>query len=382
MTVKQQEGKKEDGGVGDVELHGVSGGGEATTAAAIAQAQLVPTGHTLLDPQTIAVLSRMDSFFIQQRIRMIEAVTGGCIEQANVYDVFDHATNKRIMIMKEESDGCSRCCCSPDHSVFVKFYHVAASAPELQPGQLVDWSYDPSEEAGGSPFMTFEREGCDCCCKGLCPKPCLCCFACKESCSQVGTLHAGDLAGEPGDAHGKRDRTKLLGETIQPRGGGGFKPVMQMMDRADPTDGATGRSELFAATRGPCFTGGCSKLCCDAEFGSSVAAPTDYGKVKQMHTLNFGDFATITKLKPKTMAQGAREMFTDADLFDVQFKNPSITPQQKATVLAQMIHLDYMFFERDGDMCYSDSAGFHIVFCNCFIYGCVCPCEIVLNGNN
>jgi len=190
MTVKQ-EGKKED--TGDVELPGVSGGGEAPTAAAVAQAELVPTGHTLLDPQTIAVLSRMDSFFIQQRIRMIEAVTGGCIEQANVYDVFDHATNKRIMIMKEESDGCSRCCCSPDHSVFVKFYHVAASAPELQPGQLVDWSYDPSEEAGGSPFMTFEREGCDCCCKGLCPKPCLCCFACKESCSQVGTLHAGDV---------------------------------------------------------------------------------------------------------------------------------------------------------------------------------------------
>jgi len=376
MTVKQEDNKEEKG---DVELQDFSGGGEAP--AAVAQAQLVPTGRTLLDPQTIEVLSRMDSFFIQQRIRMIEAVTGGCIEQANVYDVFDHETNKRIMIIKEESDGCSRCCCSPDHSVFVKFYHVDASAPELQPGQMVDWSYDPSE-SGTAPFMTFEREGCDCCCKGICPKPCLCCFACKESCSQVGTLHAGDLTGVPGDAQGKRDRTKLLGETIQPRGGGGFKPVMQMMDRADPTDGAIGRSELFAATRGPCFTGGCSKLCCDAEFGSAVAAPQDFGNVKKMHTLNFGDFATITKLKPKTMAQGAREMFTDSDLFDVQYKNPSITPQQKANVLAQMVLLDYMFFERDSDMCYSDSAGFHIVFCNCFIYGCVCPCDITISNSS
>jgi len=356
---------KEEGG--DVELSGV----------AVAQAQLVPDGRSLLDPQTIEIFSRMDSFFIQQRIRMIEAVTGGCIEQANVYDVFDHETNKRIMIMKEESDGCSRCCCSPDHSVFVKFYHVGADAPELQPGQKVDWSYEPS----GTPFMTFEREGCDCCCKGICPKPCLCCFACGESCSQVGTLHAGDLTGLPGDTNGTRDRTKLLGETIQPRGGGGFKPIMQIMDRADPNE-STGRSEMFAATRGPCFTGGCSKLCCDAEFGSAVASPQDNGNVPKMHTLNFGDFATITKLKPKTMAQGAREMFTDSDLFDIQFKNQSITPQQKANVLAQMVHLDYMFFERDSDMCYADGNTFHIVFCNCFIYGCVCPCEIALSTSS
>jgi len=363
MTVSKEE--KGD----DVKL---SGGGDGD---AVAQAQLVPDGKTLLDPQTIEVLSRMDSFFIQQRIRMIEAVTGGCIEQANVYDVFDHETNKRIMIIKEESDGCSRCLCSPDHSVFVKFYHVDASAPELQPGQKVDWAYEPS----GTPFMTFEREGCDC--FGSCPKPCLCCFACNESCSQVGTLHAGDLAGKPGDAKGKRERTKLLGETIQPRGGGGFKPVMQMMDRADPNDGATGRSEMFAATRGPCLTGGCAKLCSSFEFGSAVASPQDEGNVKKLHSLNFGDFATITKLKPKTMAQGAREMFTDSDLYDVRYKNPSITPQQKANVLAQMVHLDYMFFERDGDMCYSDGSGFHIVLFNCFIYGCVCPCEIVLSGN-
>lgn len=52
---------------------------------------------TMLDPAVVALLSGMDSFFIQQRIRMIEAVTGGCIEQPNVYDVFDHDTNKCVM---------------------------------------------------------------------------------------------------------------------------------------------------------------------------------------------------------------------------------------------------------------------------------------------
>ena len=145
---------------------------------------------------------------------------------------------------------------------------------------------------------------------------------------------------------------------------------MQMMERADPSDGVNSKTEMFAATRGPCLTGGCSKLCCNSEFGQSVTSPEDFGNVKKLHTMNFGDFATITKLKPKTLAQGAREMFTDADLFDVRFKNTSVTPQQKANMLAQMVHLDYMFFERDGDMCYTDAGGnFHIVFFNCFIYG-------------
>jgi len=349
---------------------------ESTDTSGVAQAEPVSTA-TLLDPRTVEVLSRMDSFFIQQRIRMVEAVSGGCIEQQNVYDVFDHETKKRIMIIKEESDGCSRCCCSPDHSIFVRFYHVGSDAPELQPGQTVDWSYEPN----GDPFMTFEREGCDCCCKGLCPKPCLCCFSCGDGCRQVGTLHAGDLTGRPGEAHGKRERAKLIGETIQPVGGGGFKPIMQLMDRADPNE-TTGRSELFAATRGPCLFGGCSKLCCSSEFGQAVASDQDFGNVSKMHQLNFGNFASITKLKPKTMAQGAREMFTDSDLYDVQFKNPSITPQQKANILGQMVHLDYMFFERDGDMCYFDGDGnFHLVFFNCFIYGCVCPCQIVLSSS-
>ena len=52
----------------------------------------------LLDEETIEILSSMDSFFIQQRVRMIEAMTQGCWEQPNVYDVFDHETNQRIMV--------------------------------------------------------------------------------------------------------------------------------------------------------------------------------------------------------------------------------------------------------------------------------------------
>jgi len=329
---------------------------------------------THLNEEIVEVLSRMDSFFIQQRVRMIEAISQGCCEQANIYDVFDHDTNKRIMVIKEESDAMSRCCCKPGHSVFVKFYLVGKDAKELKPGEKVDWSYDPSDK--GSPFMTFEREGCDCCFSGACPKPCIGCFACSEGCQERGQLHAGDLSGLPGQKKGQRDTARLLGESVQPRGGGGFKPLMQIMERENAND-ATGKTNLFAASRGPCFTGGCSKFCFEAIFGVATADPTMEGNSSMLHKQNFGDFATMTKLTPKKFGQAMREAFTDSDLFDVKFTSKAVTPQQKANILAHMIHLDYMFFERDNDVCsYQNNGNCRITFCNCFMYGCVCPCYI------
>jgi len=325
-----------------------------------------------LDDEVIDLLSRMDSFFIQQRVRMIEAVTQGCFEQANIYDVFDH-DKKRIMIIKEESDAMSRCCCAPGHSVFVKFYLVGKDAPELIPGQKVDWSYDPADKE--SPFMTFEREGCDCCCTGPCPKPCLFCFACSDGCLEKGELHAGDMVGKPGEKKGQREKAKLLGQSVQPPGGGGFKPLMQIMERGDGDD-ATGKTNLFAASRGPCITGGCSKFCLEAIFGVATADPSMENNSRELHKQNFGDIVTLEKTTPKNFGQAMREAFTDSDLFDVQFTSKTVTPQQKANVLAHMIHLDYMFFERDNDMCFFAwwNGTLRITFCNCFIYGCVCPC--------
>ena len=43
---------------------------------AVTQASLVPSAsRTLLNQETVDILDRMDSFFIQQRIRMLEAAT-------------------------------------------------------------------------------------------------------------------------------------------------------------------------------------------------------------------------------------------------------------------------------------------------------------------
>eukprot|EP00536_Pseudo-nitzschia_multiseries_P012014 jgi/Psemu1/30689/gm1.30689_g len=107
------------------------------------------------------------------------------------------------------------------------------------------------------------------------------------------------------------------------------------MDRADPND-ASGKTELFAATRRPCAIGGCAELCCDFSFETDVADDSMFNKSSKIHQQNFGDFAVITKVKPKTLSQGVREAFTDSDLYGVKFVNKTVTPQQKANVLAQV----------------------------------------------
>ena len=254
--------------------------------------------------------------------------------------------------------------CAPGHSIFIKFYLMDKDAPELTPGQKVDWSYEPKSP----PFMTMEREGCDC--GGPCPKPFLGCWACTEACSERATLYAGDVEGEPGEKQGERERTNLIGESVQPQFGGGVRPVMQTMERADADD-PKGEAKMFAAAEGPYCFGGCIKLCCNAEFKYGAVAPE-----QDLGSVNFEDYAQITKLKPASLAQGAREMFTDSDIFDVQFINKDITPQQKANILAQLIHLDYMFFDRDNDIFYDNG----ITLFNCFCMGCVCPCRLKNSG--
>ena len=132
------------------------------------------------------------------------------------------------------------------------------------------------------------------------------------------------------------------------------------------------RRQRVCIAKGPCCFGGCSELCFSSEFGISTNA----------ETVELGDYAKITKKKPKSLGQAAREGFTDADIYEVDFFAKEITPEQKANVLSSMVHLDYMFFERDNDMCKYENDGCSIVLFNCFIYGCVCPCKLHLSNNS
>ena len=56
------------------------------------------SSNTPLDPQTVDLLSRTNSFLIQQRVRWIEAVSQGCCEQGNIYDVYEKDTKQKMFV--------------------------------------------------------------------------------------------------------------------------------------------------------------------------------------------------------------------------------------------------------------------------------------------
>ena len=135
----------------------------------------------------------------------------------------------------------------------------------------------------------------------------------------------------------------------------------------------------LAVVQGPCIFGGCSELCCSVPF--SVTRVPDGVLPDGYKALKIGDMATITKRKPKGIRAAAREFFTDSDMYTLELHDPNVTPQQKASLLGSLLLLDYMFFERDNDMVRCEDGKLKINICNTFCYGCLCPCEIVLQNN-
>ena len=67
----------------------------------------------LIDGQTAGILQAINSFTIKQRVRWGEALTQGCIEQSNVYDIYDATNGNHVFVAVERSENCSRCCCAP-----------------------------------------------------------------------------------------------------------------------------------------------------------------------------------------------------------------------------------------------------------------------------
>ena len=65
----------------------------------------------------------MWDFLVQ--VRWGEALTQGCIEQSNVYDIYDASNGNHIFVALERSEDCARCCCAPSHSLFVEIKTTA-----------------------------------------------------------------------------------------------------------------------------------------------------------------------------------------------------------------------------------------------------------------
>jgi len=311
----------------------------------------------LIDSATAGILATVDDFTIRQRVKFWEALSQGCFEQSNTYDVFD-AHGNHLFIVQEQSDDCERCCCAPYHSLQARFKLVNST-------QRV-WKTRGEIETLPTAF-TADRVGC-------CAKPCLGCFICTDDCKDGLWVHAGDAQVPTGTTFAPLEHT--VGYATQPSCGGFFVPTVNLMHRDRP-GGAEG-FEPLAKVEGPCCWGGCSELCFSSEFLVSTM-----GRETENAKLQLGDLAVITKQRPRDCGSFAKEMFTDSDIFTMAFKpGHNLSPQQKATMMASLILTDYMFFENDNGMCYCEGSKLHITLCNTYCCGHTCPWKIVLDGNS
>lgn len=276
-----------------------------------------------LDQQTLDIFANVDKFTMQQKVHLKEAATCGCCEAANEYEIFDASHNTRLLAVKERSSLLLRVCCAPTHNLMLDVMAIDPQGNEL------------------FQVMTVEREAC-------CSKPCIGCCAFGGPCSDKATLHVGKQEGPAG----KVEAGASFGVIQQPmNGGGGFFPTLLVMDR-------DGETEKALKIKGPMCFGGCSEFCCDVNF-----------RIKGDNDV---DRAVISKTRPKSMEGALKELMTDSDAFSIEVTDKSITPTQKAQLIGAMLLADYMFFERDMDMC-SCSDGFAINLCNIYCCGCLCP---------
>lgn len=115
-----------------------------------------------------------------------------------------------------------------------------------------------------------------------------------------------------------------ISRSVLAKWGGGLAPKVETMGR----DGSTVESHIQGPT---CCVGGLVELCQDIKF--DIIDP----KTKEAIGL-------LTKLKPTDMKAGLKEAFGDADVFQLNVP-AGYTAEQTATLLAQVLLLDYLFFE-------------------------------------
>jgi len=275
-------------------------------------------------------LAGCNKLTIQQKVQMLEAVSMGCIEQPNSYDVFDQ-NNQKIFVVEEKSGQLTRCCCAPDHTLSLQVHQV-----------------DPmGNKVGGA--MTIDRPGC------VFDKPCIGNAALMDACLQEITVLPGIVEGDPGDL----PKQMQMGGAKMPTLGGCTTPTLDIFD----AQGAE-VAKIEAGGTCPSVFGGCTEFCCDQPYNVMM---------------NGQQIGAITKMKPKNMESAMAEMFTDADTFSMEFP-PDLPVEQKARLLASLLLLDYMFFERDVDFCSMENGGIAINVCNVYCMGMIFPCKIQMSG--
>jgi hypothetical protein len=285
----------------------------------------------------------------------------------------------------EVSDDWNRCCCAPYHPVKMEvrqyipmpgdggsdFNHIAADLRQnfANMGKN-DKAKAMTEMYRQNPvLMTIQRQdGQRCCAK--CPCKWLSTFVCCACCQDGVDVYAGGFA-DPADNKEKGRPTpemnsdRLIGSVVQPIFGGINLPTLHLKSPQEP--------EPYAKVEGPCFFGGWSEMCCNFKFAvSSMNNPT-----------RSADLATIVKKRPNTLMGAVRELFSEADVYSIQFNGDAkLDASKKATVLAAQLLADYMWFDGNTEKCKNTDEA---IYCYCCYFSCIgmiCPVYIAIPKNS
>jgi hypothetical protein len=289
--------------------------------------------------------------------------------------------------VEEVSDDWNRCCCAPYHPLRLE---VRQYIPVPGDGSSSDWQHlgndfkndwgrfggREQQEAlktlymGQPPLLSILRDdGQRCCCK--CPCKLLQTWVCFDSCRDGVHVYSGGLQDDPEGEKGRPSiggvpSDRLIGSATQPLYGGWCTPTIELRTGNTPDTGTP-----FGKIEGPCCFGGWSELCFDFHF--EVSNFTSEKKT--------GDLGLITKKKPQSMAGAVTELFSNADNYEIQFRENKLSAEQKLTVLAGQLLADYMFFDGNTEKCEDrDDA----VICYCFycsVIGNIIPCYIAIPKN-
>lgn len=328
------------------------------------------------DPLFLAKLDNIQNYEVRQGNVILEAATAQIWPNTYIISdrdrqmpVHNHPEGLRVpipvFIVKEDSGCCCRAFCPGNQPLLAKVYHAKDGDGVEYGGKCCGCTkplkFKPDLAKG--PIMTLERDGC-------CTK-CLGCFVCTEGCQNDMYMHVGDFTGSPGTT---KPEGTYFARSVMPIGGGGCRP------RVDITAGGARANDPFAIVSGPCCFAGWKGLCCGDVFKVSSAADQS------------ADIGLINKREAQGCYENCLRMFTNVDIYNFSFtsKYKSLAPEQKAAMLGNIIHLDYIFFENDWAPieCKPSSDGKSVcivcTFWECFCYGCVCPCQccIVLGGDN
>ena len=317
----------------------------------------------VLDQTTAGILASVDSFTINQRVKWWETLSLGCFEQRNTYDIFDKATGTHLFVAQEQSADCERCWCKPYQSLRIEFYLVNSQERQWVKGGMPQYNLPV--------VMTADREGC---CGA---KPCLWCFACTDSCQDSMVVHAGKQDEATRGNFAFTEQT--FGFIDQPTCGGFCKPTFNVHYKTQSASSIDAFSPL-ATMVGPCCFGGWTQFCFESEFNFYGAA------AEKTHAISGGTpkLAKLTKKKPAGWSACAKELFTDADVYTVDYApNVGLTPQQKANMMASIILTDFHLFEEDNGICKFEHNAVKCTLWECYCCGCLIPCNIVLTqGQN